>query len=54
MKTYLLPDKNKTSKRKTKTKKKTLDPVYQETLKVCSISIVSASLVSLSVQVALF
>ena len=34
VKTYLLPDKDKTSKRKTKIKKKTLDPVYKETLKV--------------------
>ena len=34
VKTYLLPDKTKGSKRKTKTKKKTLDPVYKETLKV--------------------
>ena len=36
VKTYLLPDKSKGSKRKTKIKKKTLDPVYQETLKVSS------------------
>ncbi len=35
IKTYLLPDKSKTSKKKTAIKKKTLNPVYNETLKVC-------------------
>ena len=34
VKTYLLPDKSKHSKRKTEVKKKTLQPVYKETLKV--------------------
>ena len=34
VKTYLLPDRSKHSKRKTSIKKKTLDPVYNETLKV--------------------
>ena len=34
IKTYLLPDKSKHSKRKTEIKRKTLDPVYKETLKV--------------------
>ena len=34
VKTYLLPDRSKHSKRKTSIKKKTLDPVYDETLKV--------------------
>ena len=34
IKTYLLPDRSKHSKRKTSIKKKTLDPVYNETLKV--------------------
>ncbi len=34
VKTYLLPDKSKQSKRKTEVKKKTLQPVYKETLKV--------------------
>ena len=34
IKTYLLPDKAKRSKQKTSVKKKTLDPVYNETLKV--------------------
>ena len=34
VKTYLLPDKSKHSKKKTAIKKKTLDPVYNETLKV--------------------
>ena len=37
VKTYLLPDNSKKSKRKTKVKKKTIDPVYQETLKVIKI-----------------
>ena len=35
VKTYLLPDKSKHSKKKTEIKKRTLNPVYQETLKVC-------------------
>ena len=34
IKTYLLPDKSQQSKRKTDTKKKTLDPVYDQILKV--------------------
>ena len=34
VKTYLLPDKSKHSKRKTSIKRKTLDPVYNETLQV--------------------
>ena len=34
IKTYLLPDKAKHTKQKTSVKKKTLDPVYNETLKV--------------------
>ena len=34
IKTYLLPDKSKVSKKKTAIKKKTLNPVYNETLKV--------------------
>ena len=34
VKTYLLPDKAKHTKQKTSVKKKTLDPVYDETLKV--------------------
>ena len=34
VKTYLLPDKAKHTKQKTSIKKKTLDPVYNETLKV--------------------
>lgn len=36
VKAYLLPDKSKHSKRKTEVKKKTLNPVYKETLKVCN------------------
>ena len=36
VKTYLLPDKSKHSKRKTEVRKKTLNPVYKETLKVCN------------------
>ena len=34
VKTYLLPDKSKHSKKKTEIKRKTLDPVYNQTLKV--------------------
>lgn len=34
IKTYLLPDRSKHSKRKTDIKKKTLNPIYKETLKV--------------------
>ena len=34
IKTYLLPDEEKQTKQKTSVKKKTLDPVYNETLKV--------------------
>jgi len=36
VKTYLLPDKSKQSKRKTDTKRRTLDPVYNQTLEVRS------------------
>ena len=39
VKTYLLPDKTKHSKRKTKIRKKTLNPVYQETLKVLTLEV---------------
>lgn len=35
IKIYLLPDSNKKSKLKTTVKKKTLDPVFNETLQVC-------------------
>lgn len=34
VKTYLLPDKNKNTKKKTEIKKKTLNPVYNHTIKV--------------------
>lgn len=34
VKTYLLPDKSNQSKKKTSVKKKTLNPVYDQTLKV--------------------
>lgn len=34
VKTYLLPDKTKSSKQKTEIKKKTLNPVYNHTIKV--------------------
>lgn len=34
VKVYLLPDKSKSGKRKTKVKKHTLNPVFEETLKV--------------------
>ena len=34
VKVYLLPDKSKSGKRKTKVKKHTLNPVFDETLKV--------------------
>ena len=37
VKTYLLPDKAKHTKQKTSIKKKTLDPVYNETLKVANV-----------------
>ena len=40
VKTYLLPDRSKHSKKKTSIKKKTLDPVYDETLKVGSCVVV--------------
>ena len=39
IKTYLLPDKSQHSKRKTDTKKKTLDPVYDQILKVSEMSL---------------
>lgn len=34
VKTYLLPDKSKHSKKKTEIKRKTLNPVYDQTIKV--------------------
>ena len=37
VKVFLLPDKSKLTKRKTTIQKKTLNPVYNETLKVCCI-----------------
>ena len=37
IKTYLLPDRAKHTKKKTSVKKKTLDPIYNEMLKVCSL-----------------
>lgn len=37
VKVFLLPDKSKLAKRKTAIQKKTLNPVYNETLKVCCI-----------------
>jgi hypothetical protein len=33
---YLLPDRSKSSKRKTSVKKNTKDPVYEESFRVCS------------------
>ena len=39
VKTYLLPDRSKGSKRKTKVRKKTLNPIYDETLKVCIVTV---------------
>ena len=39
VKTYLLPDKAKHTKQKTSVKKRTLDPTYNETLKVNYIQI---------------
>lgn len=38
VKIYLLPDSSKKSKLKTSIKKKTLDPVFNETLQVCVFS----------------
>ena len=35
VKTYLLPDKSKGTKKKTEVKKKTLNPIYNHTIKVC-------------------
>ena len=41
VKTYLLPDKKKETKKKTKVVKKSLNPVYNETLKVfCVLSVI--------------
>lgn len=37
VKVYLLPDKSKSGKRKTKVKKHTLNPVFEEVLKVSTI-----------------
>lgn len=34
VKVYLLPDKSKSGKRKTRVKKHTLNPIFEETLKV--------------------
>jgi Ca2+-dependent lipid-binding protein len=34
VKVYLLPDRTKTGKRKTKVKKHTLNPIFEETLRV--------------------
>ena len=37
VKTYLLPDRSKHSKRKTSVNKRTLNPIYDQTLIVCAI-----------------
>uniref|UniRef100_A0A8D2JCN8 Synaptotagmin like 1 n=1 Tax=Varanus komodoensis TaxID=61221 RepID=A0A8D2JCN8_VARKO len=52
VKTYLLPDKSNHSKRKTVVKKKTLDPIFNETLKVRRERL--PSLVVTSIHVAFF
>ena len=39
IKTYLLPDRSKSTKKKTEIKKKTLNPVYNHTIKVCNVEI---------------
>lgn len=49
VKVYLLPDKSKSGKRKTRVKKHTLNPVFEETLKV--IASISKSRIGFSVYV---
>ena len=49
VKTYLLPDKTKSSKQKTRVKKKTLNPVYSETLKVSHFKVYWYASYSLSI-----
>ena len=48
VKTYLLPDGSKRSKKKTSVKKKTLDPVYNETLKVGAFVAHTARLIAIN------
>ena len=39
VKVYLLPDKNKTSKKKTMHRRKTINPIWNETIKVSPITL---------------
>ena len=47
IKTYLLPDEEKYTKQKTSVKKKTLDPVYNEMIKVIQLLVCSTNSLSM-------
>lgn len=47
VKTYLLPDRTKQSKRKTEVQKKTIDPLYNTTLKVLTYKLILTTSITL-------
>ena len=54
VKVYLLPDKTRSGKRKSKIKKHTLNPVYNETLTVSTVSVLQAMYLFVCVSLCIF